>query len=445
MSMIEIKVPDIGDVKDVEVIEILVKPGETIKVDQSIITVESDKASMEIPSSHAGVVKEMKINMGDKVNEDSLLLLLESVDAAEATPLDEAPAIAPTPAPSAVPVTAIIAPAAPVPAPVTPTPAPKPAPALATPVANGKPHASPSVRKFARELGVDLSQVKGSGNKGRITHEDVQLFVKGVMSGATAQPMAGQVAQSNGGGLNLLPWPTIDFEKFGPTELQPLSRIQKMSGPNLHRNWVMIPHVTQYEQADVTDLEAFRIESNKSAKQNGIRLTILAFVIKACVTALKKFPDFNSSLDAKGENLVLKRYYHIGFAADTVHGLVVPVVKNADQKGVLEIAKEMGELSALAREGKLNPSDMQGASFTITSLGGIGGTYFTPLINAPEVGILGLSRLNMQPVWDGEKFNPRLILPLSLSYDHRVIDGAQGTRFTAYIAEVLSDLRKSLL
>lgn len=291
---------------------------------------------------------------------------------------------------------------------------------------------------------MDLTRVAGSGPKGRILREDVQNHVKAIMSGAAMMP-ATQGIQGTGHGLDLLPWPSLDFSKFGPTELMPLTRIKKISGPNLHRNWVMIPHVTQYEDADVTELEEFRRETNEKYKQEGVRLTILAFVVKACVAALKKYPQFNSSLDEAGENLIVKQYYHIGFAADTVHGLVVPVIKDADKKGVLEIAREMGELSAHAREGKLNPSEMQGASFTITSLGGIGGTYFTPLINAPEVAIIGLSRLRMTPTWNGKEFVPRLILPLSLSYDHRVIDGAEGTRFTAYLAEVLGDMRKTLL
>jgi pyruvate dehydrogenase E2 component (dihydrolipoamide acetyltransferase) len=436
MSTVEIKVPDIGDFKDVEVIELLVKPGDTIKADQSLLTVESDKASMEIPSSHAGVVKELKVKLGDKVSEGSLVMLLESgIDASAVT----APISPPAPTPSA-PVVAVAAPIAVMAAPVVSAPVTAPA---AHQTGTATTHASPSIRKFARELGVNLALVAGTGLKGRITHDDVHAFVKGVMSGANA--LGEPAVQINGGGLDLLPWPSLDFSKFGPTELQPLSRIKKMSGPNLHRNWVMIPHVTQYEQTDVTDLEAFRVASNEQSKKSGVRLTILAFVIKAVVTVLKRYQDFNASLDEKGENLIIKNYYHIGFAADTPLGLVVPVVKNADTKGVVEIAKEMGDLSALAREGKLGPSDMQGASFTITSLGGIGGTYFTPIINAPEVAILGLSKLSMQPVWNGKEFVPRLILPLSLSYDHRVIDGAQGTRFTTYLAEVLADMRKTIL
>jgi pyruvate dehydrogenase E2 component (dihydrolipoamide acetyltransferase) len=439
MSQVEIKVPDIGDFKEVEVIELLVKPGDTVKAEQSLITVESDKASMEIPSSHAGIVKELKVKIGDKVTEGSLILMLEADASAAAT--------APAPAPAAA---APAATSAPAPAPRSvPTPAPQPASVTTAPASvaatnsNGpKSHASPSVRKFARELGVELSRVSGSGPKGRILLEDVQGFVKGVMSGSSAAPVAGG---SGGMGMSLLPWPSLDFSKFGETELQPLSRIKKISGPNLHRNWVMMPHVTQFDDADITELEEFRKSANESLAKSGVKLTMLAFVIKASVSALKKFPAFNASLDANGENLILKHYYHIGFAADTPNGLVVPVVKNADKKGVAEIAKEMGELSAQARDGKLKPADMQGASFTISSLGGIGGTKFTPIINAPEVAILGLSKSTIQPVWDGKQFAPRLIMPLSLSYDHRVIDGAMGARFIVYLGEVLADMRKTLL
>jgi pyruvate dehydrogenase E2 component (dihydrolipoamide acetyltransferase) len=436
MSLIEIKIPDIGDFKEVEVIELLVKPGDTVKAEQSLITVESDKASMEIPSSHAGVVKEIKIKIGDKVAEGSLMLMLEASDAVVATP-----ASAPAPAAVAAPVAA--ATPTPVPAP-TAVPAPAAMPAAvsaAAPATGAKAHASPSIRKFARELGVDLTRVTGSGPKGRVLIEDVQGFVKGVMSsGATAAPPAG-----GGLGLSMLPWPSLDFSKFGTTELQPLSRIKKISGPNLHRNWVMMPHVTQFDEADITDLEDFRKSANESLAKSGVKLTMLAFVIKASVAALKKLPAFNASLDATGENLILKQYYNIGFAADTPNGLVVPVVKNADQKGIAQIAREMGELSAQAREGKLKPADMQGASFTISSLGGIGGTAFTPIINAPEVAILGLSKAVMKPVWDGKQFVPRLMMPMSLSYDHRVIDGAMGARFTVYLADVLADMRKTLL
>ena len=436
MSQVEIKVPDIGDFKEVEVIELLVKPGDTVKAEQSLITVESDKASMEIPSSQGGVVKELKVKIGDKVAEGSLVLILEASA--------ETAAVAAAPSAPAAPAASSPAPvAAPAPAPV-PAPAPQAAPAPAAALVNThgqKAHASPSVRKFARELGVELARVNGSGPKGRILLEDVQSFVKGVMSGSSSAP----AAAGAGMGMSLLPWPSLDFSKFGDTELQPLSRIKKISGPNLHRNWVMMPHVTQFDDADITELEEFRKSANDSLAKSGIKLTMLAFVIKASVSALKKFPAFNASLDAAGENLILKHYYHIGFAADTPNGLVVPVVKNTDKKGVAEIAKEMGELSAQAREGKLKPADMQGASFTISSLGGIGGTKFTPIINAPEVAILGLSKSAIQPVWDGKQFVPRLIMPLSLSYDHRVIDGAMGARFIVHLSEVLADMRKTLL
>ena len=435
MSMVEVKVPDIGDFKEVEVIELLVKPGDTVAVDQSLITVESDKASMEIPSSQAGVVKEIKVKIGDKVAEGSLMLTLETEGAASASPA--APAATPAPPAPA---------AAATPAPVV-APAPAPTPAAAPVAASGAiPHASPSIRKFARELGVDLSQVRGSGPKGRITQEDVHGYVKGVIAGGAAHAAApAPSAKGGGGGLDLLAWPSLDFSKFGSTELQPMSRIKKLSGPNLHRNWVMIPHVTQFDQADVTELEEFRKSSNAAMAKSGVKLTMLAFVIKACVAALKKFPVFNSSLDAKGENLILKQYYHIGFAADTPNGLVVPVVKDADKKGIAQIAQEMGELSAQARDGKLKPADMQGASVTISSLGGIGGTAFTPIINAPEVAILGLSKSEIKPVWDGKTFVPRLMMPTSLSYDHRVIDGAMAARFSVYLTEVLGDMRKTLL
>jgi pyruvate dehydrogenase E2 component (dihydrolipoamide acetyltransferase) len=433
-----VKVPDIGDFKEVEVIELMVKVGDTIKVDQSLITVESDKASMEIPSSQAGVVKEIKVKVGDKVAEGSLLLIVEASGGAAAAPA-AAPAAA---APAAAPAAAAPAPAA-VPAAAA---AAAPAASHGSVATTGLAHASPSIRKFARELGVDLGRVAGSGPKGRITQEDVQNFVKGVMSGALSAPAAA-AAPVSGGGMNVLPWPSLDFSKFGETELQPLPRIKKISGPNLHRNWVMIPHVTQFEDADVTDLEQFRVDSNAATAKNkdATKLTMLAFVIKASVAALKKYPTFNSSLDEKGENLILKKFYNIGFAADTPNGLVVPVVKDADKKSVTQIAKEMGELSLAAREGKLKPADMQGATFTISSLGGIGGTAFTPIVNAPEVAILGLSKAAMKPVWDGKAFQPRLVMPLSLSYDHRVVDGASGARFAVYLAEVLADMRKILL
>jgi pyruvate dehydrogenase E2 component (dihydrolipoamide acetyltransferase) len=440
MSTIEVKVPDIGDFKEVEVIELMVKVGDTIKVDQSLITVESDKASMEIPSSHAGVVKEIKVKVGDKVKEGSFLVVLDAAEGAGASAptAASAPAVAvsATAAPAVAVQAAPVAPAAVVPVvPVSASVATAPA---------GKAHASPSIRKFARELGVDLSKVQGTAAKGRITQEDVQNFVKGIMSGASSAPVAA-TTNASGSGMNLLPWPSLDFTKFGTTELLPLSRIKKLSGPNLHRNWVMIPHVTHFDEADITGLEEFRKSSNDALVKSGVKLTMLAFVIKASVSALKKFKAFNASLDASGENLILKQYYNIGFAADTPNGLMVPVVKNADQKTLSQIALEMGELSAQAREGKLKPADMQGATFTISSLGGIGGTAFTPIINAPEVAILGLSKSLMKPVWDGKQFVPRLMMPMSLSYDHRVIDGAMAAKFSAYLADVLADLRKTML
>lgn len=430
-GIVEVHVPDIGDFKEVEVIELMVKPGDTVKVEQSLITVESDKASMEIPSSHAGVVKEIKVKIGDKIAKGSLVLTLQS----------NAAASAPVPAPNAA--TAPVAASAPVSVPISAAMAAS-APAVTTSVAVGgkKSHASPSIRKFARELGVELSRVAGSGPKARILHSDIQNFVKAVMAGTSSTAPAGK---GSGVGLDLLPWPSLDFSKFGETELLPLSRIKKISGPNLHRNWVMIPHVTQFDEADVTELEEFRKSSNAALAKSGVKLTMLAFVIKASVAALQKFPAFNSSLDANGENLILKKYYNIGFAADTPNGLVVPVIKNADKKGIAQIAQEMADLSAQAREGKLKPADMQGATFTISSLGGIGGTAFTPIINAPEVAILGLSKSDIKPVWDGKQFAPRLLLPMSLSYDHRVVDGAMGARFSVYLAGVLADMRKVLL
>ncbi|MCA3238842.1 MAG: dihydrolipoyllysine-residue acetyltransferase [Curvibacter sp.] len=446
MALVEIKVPDIGDFDSVAVIELLVKPGDTVKAEQSLITVESDKASMEIPSSHGGVIKELKVKLGDKVAMGSLVALLESSDApsAAAAPAVPAPSpVAPVPAP---------APArAPAPAPVAAAPAPAAlAPASAVPAheptaPRGQlPHASPSVRKFARELGVPLEEVKGSGPKGRIIDTDIKNFTKSVMSGAArTQAMGAASGGGDGASLGLLPWPKVDFAKFGPIERKDLSRIKKISGANLHRNWVMIPHVTSYEDADITDLEALRVQLNKENEKVGIKFTMLAFVIKAAVAALKKFPEFNASLD--GDQLVLKNYWNIGFAADTPNGLVVPVLKNADQKGLVEISAEMAELSKKARDGKLGAGDMQGGTFSISSLGGIGTTYFTPLINAPEVAILGLSRGAMKPVWDGKAFQPRLTLPLSLSYDHRVIDGAAGARFNAHLAQVLGDFRRVLL
>ncbi len=446
MSTIEVKVPDIGDFKEIPVIEVFVKVGDTVKAEDSLVTLESDKATMDVPSPAAGVVREMKLKLGDKASEGTLILVLETTGAAAAA----SPAAAPAPAtaPAAAPAAALVA--APAAAPVAATPA---APAAAPPTPPAAPviaeafkaaHASPSVRKYAREHGADLSRMTGTGPSGRILQEDVQNFIKQVMSGAAS---AGAGASGGGivggGALNLLPWPTVDFTKFGAVEVKPMSRIKKISGANLARNWVMIPHVTQFDEADITALEAFRVQLNKENEKSGLKITMLAFLIKASVAALKKFPDFNSSIE--GDNLVVKQYYNIGFAADTPNGLVVPVIKSADQKGVLQIAKEMGELSAKARDGKMGPADMQGGCFSISSLGGIGGTAFTPIINAPEVAILGVSKTAMKPVWNGQEFVPKLMVPLSMSYDHRVIDGAQAARFTAYLGGLLTDMRRVML
>jgi pyruvate dehydrogenase E2 component (dihydrolipoamide acetyltransferase) len=441
----EAHVPDIGDFEGIPVIEILVAVGDTVARDQGLVTLESDKATMEVPSPFAGVVREIKVKLGDSVSEGALVALIEASDGAAApAPAAEAPKPAPAPAPAPAPS-----------APVAAAPAPAPAPA-ANPMGAGLPpvrfdaaavlpdkvpYASPAVRLFARELGVDLARVAGSARGGRISKEDVQNFVKAAMQGggASAAPAGGQ-----GSGLNLLPWPKVDFSKFGEVEVREMSRIKKISGANLARNWAMIPHVTQHDDADITDLEALRVALNKEHEKAGIKLTMLAFLMKAAVSALKKYPDFNSSLDADG-NHVLKKYFHIGFAADTPGGLVVPVVRDVDKKGVIEIAQDTGELAKKARDGKLGPADMSGGCFSISSLGGIGGTSFTPIVNAPEVAILGVSKSAMKPVWDGKQFAPRLVLPLSLSYDHRVIDGAAAARFTAYLAQVLADMRRVLL
>ncbi len=432
---VQVMVPDIGDFKDVAVIEVFVKPGDTIKVEQSLITVESDKASMEIPSSHAGVLKELKVKVGDKVNIGDLLAVLEGTAGAAPAVAAAAPAPAPAAAAVAAPAAAAVSVAA------APAHNPTATPAL------GLPHASPSVRKFARELGVPLDEVKGNGPKGRITLDDVQGFTKSVMAGAVqTKAQAAKAPASTGGGgseLGLIPWPKVDFAKFGPIERKELGRIKKISGANLLRNAVMIPAVTNHDDADITDLEAFRVSTNKENEKSGAKVTMLAFLIKASVAALKKFPEFNSSLD--GDALVYKQYYHIGFAADTPNGLVVPVIKDADKKGVLQISQEMGELAKKARDGKLGPADMSGATFTISSLGGIGGRYFTPIINAPEVAILGVCKSQMEPKWDGKAFQPRLMLPLSLTWDHRVIDGAAAARFNAYLGQILADFRRVLL
>ncbi|MBB5192522.1 pyruvate dehydrogenase E2 component (dihydrolipoamide acetyltransferase) [Silvimonas terrae] len=429
---IEVHVPDIGNFDAVEIIEINVKVGDTVSVDDSLITLESDKASMEVPSTAAGVVESIAVKVGEKVGQGALILTITG-SAAGAAP---APVAAPAPAPQA----------APAPAPAVAAPAPAPVASASVKFDEEgfrKAHASPSVRSFARDLGVDLSKVKGTGPKGRILHEDVRGYVKNVLSGAVAAPAAAAPAGGSGVGLDLLPWPKVDFAKFGPIETRPLSRIQKISGANLSRNWVMIPHVTFNDEADITELEEFRKSIGKEWEKSGLKLSPLAFIIKAAAEALKAFPNFNSSLD--GDNLVLKQYYHIGFAADTPNGLVVPVIKDVDKKGLKQIAQELTDLSALAREGKLKPTDMQGATFTISSLGGIGGSSFTPIINAPEVAILGVCKSQIKPVWDGSQFAPRLLCPLSLSFDHRVIDGAAAARFTVYLGKLLTDIRRLVL
>jgi pyruvate dehydrogenase E2 component (dihydrolipoamide acetyltransferase) len=463
--MAEIKealVPDIGDYSDIPVIEVLVAVGDTVKKDQGLVTLESDKATMEVPSSVAGVVKELKVKVGDNLSEGKVVALIEVAEEAAQ------PAAAAAPAAPAKSEPAKVEPAAETGAKVEPVavapvpdklaqreiaqeaalsagkPASPPVQFGAESVLPSKvPYASPAVRVFARELGVNLDQLTGTEKGGRITKDDVQKFVKAALSGGVA--VAGAAPAAAGGGLNLLPWPKVDFSKFGETEVQPLSRIKKISGANLARNWAMIPHVTQFDQADITELEALRVALNKENEKAGIKLTMLAFLIKASAAALKKFPEFNASLDAAGENLTLKKYFNIGFAADTPNGLVVPVIRDVDKKGVVQIAQETGGLAKKARDGKLGPAEMSGGCFSISSLGGIGGTAFTPIVNAPEVAILGVSRSSMKPVWNGKEFAPRLILPLSLSYDHRVIDGADAARFTSFLARTLGDVRRLLL
>ena len=443
MPTIELTVPDIGDVSDAAVIELLVKPGDTVRAEQSLITIESDKASMEVPSSQSGVLKELRLKLGDKVSQGSVIGVLEVSEGGTSAAV---PATASAPAPSPAPVAASVAAPAPL---VDTTPRTSPTAALppAEPPANGQvAHASPSVRRFARELGVDVAKVPGTGPKGRITHTDVQNFVKGVIAqvASGASPAAsGGAGSADLGGMTLLPWPSVDFTKFGAVERQPLSRIKKISGANLHRNWVRIPHVTNNEEADITELEAFRVQLNGEHAKAGTKFTMLAFLLKACAVSLRKFPQFNASLD--GDDLVLKQYVHIGFAADTPNGLVVPVIRDVDQKSLSQLAQETAALAAKAREGKLTPADMSGGCFSISSLGGFGGTTFTPIINAPEVAILGVCRSAMKPVWNGSEFVPRLMLPLSLSYDHRVIDGASAAKFNAYLAALLADFRRALV
>ena len=426
---VEVKVPDIGDYHDVPVIDVCVKVGDTVKVDDALVTLESDKATMDVPSSVAGVVREIRVKLGDKVSVGAVVVVVDSgggsavVAAVPAAATPVAP-VAAEPVVASVPVPAV--------------PAAPPGVGLAP---GARTHASPSVRLLARELGVDLNKVTASGPKGRILKEDVTAYVKGVMPAVPAVAVA--AAPSLGGGLDLLPWPKVDFAKFGAVEIKPLARIKKISAQNLARNWVMIPAVTYHEDADITDLEAFRVAMNKENEKSGLKITMLAFLIKACTVALKKFPEFNSSLD--GDNLVLKQYYHVAFAADTPNGLVVPVIKNADQKSVAQLAIESGDLARKARDGKLSPAEMSGACFTISSVGGIGGTHFSPIVNAPEVAILGVSKSVMKPVWNGAAFAPRLILPMSLSADHRVIDGALATRFNVFVAQLLADMRRVLL
>ena len=429
-QLIEVKVPDLGEYSDLPVMEICVKVGDTVVIDEALLSLESDKATMDVPSSVAGIVKEIKVALGDLISEGAIVAIVEVAD------VTTVPVQVPTVA-EAAPVVAAAAPLA-ASAPARPQPQPQPSqPPVHEPAHAAVTHASPSVRAFARELGVNLAAVPASGPKGRILKEDISVFVKDVMQAAPA------AMASTGGGLDLLPWPKIDFTRFGEIEVKPLSRIKKISGQNLARNWVLIPAVTYHEEADITDLEAFRVAVNRENEKSGIKITMLAFLIKACELALKKFPDFNSSLD--GENLVLKKYFNIAFAADTPNGLVVPVIMNVDQKSVSRIAVECSELATKARDGKLGPADMSGAFFTISSLGGIGGTCFSPIINAPEVAILGVSTSVMKPVWNGIEFVPRLILPLSLSADHRIIDGVMATRFNAYVAQLLADMRRALM
>lgn len=426
-NLVELKIPDIGGSTDVNIAEVYIKVGDQVKVDDNLIMLETDKASMEVPAEKAGVIKELKIKAGMKVNEGDVIAIIQA-QASEATKSDAPKAEATKVEKPKDTVSSAPKIEAPKPAPVATNNTPS---AKIDEAAFSKAFASPSIRKFARELGVDLGKVKGSGDRGRITQDDVKSFVKQVLTSG---------ASGSGVGLDLLPWPQVDFAKFGEVSKVELSRIKKLSGANLSRNWVMIPHVTQFDQADITDLEQFRKELNQEYQKEGIKITPLAFLIKASIYALKQFPEFNASLD--GDSLVYKHYYNIGFAADTPNGLVVPVLKNADQLGITEIASRSSELAKLAREGKLKPNDMQGGTFTISSLGGIGGTAFTPIINAPEVAILGVSKSSMQPIYDGKNFVPRLMLPLSLSYDHRIIDGALAAKFTTYLAKLISDVRR---
>lgn len=430
-EMVEVKVPDIGDFDSVEIIEILVSVGDQISEEDSLITVESDKASMEIPSSHAGTVKEIKVNIGDSITEGGVVVVVEASASTDVpAAVEEAPAEKPK------------AEAAPISAPA-PAPETRPSPtANIDPVSFKNAHASPAVRKFARELGVDLGKVGGTGRSKRIVKEDVQTFVKQFMSHSAGM---GSASVNGGAALGVEPMPEIDFSQFGEVEIKPLSKINKLTGKFLHRNWVTIPHVTQFDEADITSLEAFRKQSNKDYEREGVKFTMLSFIMKAVAAGLKKYPRFNSSLEPSGENLILKNYFNIGVAVDTPDGLVVPVIRDVDKKSLVEISLELRELSGKARDKKLKPSDMQGGSMSISSLGGIGGTKFTPIVNAPEVAILGVSKAEMKPVWNGSEFEPKLMCPLCLSYDHRVIDGADGARFITYVSSLLTDARRLLL
>ena len=426
-SVIELRVPDIGDFHDIPVIDVLIKPGDRVEKEAPLVTLESEKASMDVPAIQSGTIEDVRLKLGDKVSQGTVIATLRSASAPAAESAPAAPTTPAAPAPT-------VAPAAP-PAQAAQAPVAVPAPVVTT---DGSVHASPAIRRLARELGVDLRGVRGTGQHGRVTRDDVQQWVKAALQQRTA-PAAGGFAVAG-----LPAWPKVDFAQFGEIERKPLPRIKKLSGPNLHRNWLQIPHITNYDEADITDLEAFRNEVNaEQTKSGGAKLTMLAFLVKASVAALQRFPDFNTSLD--GDELVYKRYYNIGFAADTPNGLVVPVLKDADKKGLVDIARESAELAAKARDGKLGLGDMTGGTFTISSIGGIGGTQFTQIVNAPEVAILGATRSAMKPVWNGNEFVPRLILPVSVSYDHRVIDGAGAARFLVYLTGLLRDFRRVLL
>jgi pyruvate dehydrogenase E2 component (dihydrolipoamide acetyltransferase) len=433
----QVLVPDIGDYKDVDVIEVMVKAGDTINAEDNLITLETDKAAMDVPSPYAGVIKEMKVKAGDKVSQGSVILLLESSGAT--APEKSQPSEQRAPAQTAVPVAEkpAAAPAAPAAVQTSQGAVSRATAPLPSDIPAGKAHASPAIRRFARELGVQIAQVKGSGEKGRVTRDDVQSFVKA----ALAQPRG----VAGGNVLQVLTMPVVDFAKFGAIETKPLSRIKKISGANLHRNWVTIPHITQFDEADITEMEAFRKELNAEYAKQNIKITPLAFMLKAVVVALQEFPEFNASLDNSGENLVLKKYFHVGVAVDTPNGLMVPVLRDVDKKGIVQLAKELGEISAKARDLKITAAEMQGGCFSISSLGGIGGTAFTPIINAPELAILGVSKATIKPMHQDDTFVARLMLPLSLSYDHRVIDGAAAARFIVFLSQVLADTRRLAL